>query len=493
MKRIIGRRILVSVGSIFLVLLALGCITYSSTRQLNETSREVLDRQVVVTQLTELMSMLKDAETGQRGYVITGASRYLQPYSDARQKLDTTILSLNGRLHSPEEQLKMKELSEQIVIKLEELQAIIDIRTESGFDAARKAVLTDKGKKSMDEIRRLVGALEAIENERLSAAQQEAMTGTRNLYLALVVGCLVAAVLVVATGVFMMRGIFRVLDRLGAEMRESSSVLNSSAGEIVAITSQLASGSAQTANAVNETTVTVEEVKQAAVVSAQKARAVSDTAQKSAQFSQSGLQSVEGCKQGMERVQEQMESIAESILRLSEQSQAIGEIITSVNDLTEQSNLLAVNAAIEAAKAGEFGRGFSVVAQEIKSLAEQSRQATAQVRAILGDTQKATGAAVMAAEQGSRAVADGVRQTREAETSIRQLTDSIGEAAHAATQIAASSQQQTVGMDQVAQAMDSIKLASQQNVGSTRQAETAAHNLSESGRRLMTLLEQYRL
>jgi len=104
---------------------------------------------------------------------------------------------------------------------------------------------------------------------------------------------------------------------------------------------------------------------------------------------------------------------------LSEQIQAIGEIITVVTDLAQQSNLLAVNAAIEASKAGEHGKGFAVVAQEIKSLADQSKQATEQVRKILGDIQKATGKSVLAAEQVSKAVEGGVKQTAESGESIR--------------------------------------------------------------------------
>src|SRR3982074_1011373 len=109
-----------------------------------------------------------------------------------------------------------------------------------------------------------------------------------------------------------------------------------------------------------------------------------------------------------------MEAIAESMMRLSEQTQTIGQIIATVEDLAAQSNLLAVNAAIEAAKAGEHGKGFSVVAQEVKSLGEQSRQATTQVRTILSDVQKATTTAVMATEQGSKAVEAGTRQTEAA-------------------------------------------------------------------------------
>ncbi len=283
------------------------------------------------------------------------------------------------------------------------------------------------------------------------------------------------------------------LRRMLGEMREGINVLASSSTEITAATTQVASGASETATAVSETTATVEEVKQTALVSTQKAKYVSDSAQKASQVSQTGKKSTEESVSGMHRIREQMESIAESIVKLSEQSQAIGEIIASVNDLAEQSNLLAVNAAIEAAKAGELGKGFAVVAQEVKSLAEQSKQATAQVRGILTDIQKATSAAVMATEQGSKAVEAGVKQTTEAGESIRLLSDSISEASQVATQIAASSQQQLVGMDQVALAMENIKVASTQNVASTKQAETAAQNLHELGQKLKALVEQYRV
>src|SRR5574340_93862 len=277
------------------------------------------------------------------------------------------------------------------------------------------------------------------------------------------------------------------------QLRESITHLSSSAAEILATTTQVASGAAETATAVSETTATVEEVKQTAQVASQKARYVSDSAQKVAQVSQSGRKAVEDAIAGMNRVQEQMESIAESIVRLSEQSQVIGEIIATVNDLAEQSNLLAVNAAIEANKAGEQGKGFVIVAQEVKSLAEQSKQATAQVRAILGDIQRATSAAVLSTEQGNKAVQAGVKQTAETGESIRVLDDSITEAAQAATQIAASSQQQMVGMDQVALAMENIKQARMQNVAGTRQAEVAAQGVHELGQKLQQLAAQYKV
>jgi methyl-accepting chemotaxis protein len=271
---------------------------------------------------------------------------------------------------------------------------------------------------------------------------------------------------------------------------ETVGILGSSATGMLDLSSHVATSATQTATAVSETTATVEQVRQTAMLSSQRTRQVSEGAQRVAEISQRGQASTQQTASDMNRIREQMESIAQSMLRLSEQTQAIGQIIASVDDLAQQSNLLAVNAAIEAAKAGEHGKGFAVVAHEVRNLAEQSRQATTQVRTILNDVQRSTNAAVMATEQGSKAVEAGVRQSQEAGVSIVSLTNSIAEAAQAAVQIAASSQQQLAGMGQVAQAMESIQQASTQNVASARQLESAAQDLMALGKRLKEMARQ---
>ncbi len=274
---------------------------------------------------------------------------------------------------------------------------------------------------------------------------------------------------------------------------EGVNVLSVAASEIVSSSSQLAATASQAAAAVSETTTTVEEVRHTAQLASQKAKLVSDSAQRAMQVTENGRRSTQDVEAAMERIREQMQHIASGMVRLSERTQAVGQVIAAVEDLSTQSNMLAVNAAIEAAKAGEHGRGFGVVAQEVKSLAEQSRQATAQVRNILGDIQKATAAAVLATEEGGKVVEAGARQAEVAGEAVQTLGGSVNEAVQAALQIAASSQQQLIGMDQVVSAMDSIKQASTQNVSSAAELEATARNIGDLGQRLKVMVEGYKV
>ena len=275
------------------------------------------------------------------------------------------------------------------------------------------------------------------------------------------------------------------------EVKETVSIVATSSAQILAATTQVATGTAETSTAISETSTTVEEVQQASKQSSQKAKYVADSALRVVQVFQNGQKAVEETIIGMNRIREQMDSIAQTVVRLSEQSQSIGGIIASVTDIADQSNLLAVNAAIEAAKAGEQGKGFAVVAQEIKNLAGQSKQATSQVRNILNDVQKATGAAVMATEQGSKAVEAGLKQSMQAGEAIRILAESSNEAVQAATQIVASSQQQVVGMDQIGVAMQNISQAGTETAVSMIQAEKSAKSLHELGQKLKELVEKF--
>lgn len=283
------------------------------------------------------------------------------------------------------------------------------------------------------------------------------------------------------------------LRELNADIHNVVQVLASAAGEIMATVTEFASSSSETASAITETNATVQEVRQTTDLASQKSKQVYETARNSSAVAKTGRKAVDEALGGMQGIQERMGFIAEKIIKLSEQSQAIGDIINSVNDLAEQSNLLAVNAAIEAAKAGEHGKGFAVVAQEVKNLATQSKQSTSQVRGILGEIQRATTAAVLATEQGSKAVEVGMRQSSEAGETIRILAASIEESSNSTLQIVTSTQEQAIGMDQIATAIQSITQASDQNLEGSRQIEAATRNLYDQNRKLQQLVNRYTL
>jgi methyl-accepting chemotaxis protein len=283
------------------------------------------------------------------------------------------------------------------------------------------------------------------------------------------------------------------LRELTGEVREGVQSLSAATSEIVASVTQQGASTSQQAAAVSETTATVDEVRVTAQQSSQKAQTVATMARHAAEIAAEGLGTVERSVAGMQDLRGRVETIADQMLALSEQTQQIGEIIASVEDLADQSNLLAVNATIEASRAGEQGRGFAAVAHEVRSLAERSKAATVQVRTLLTDIQRATNAAVLATEQGTRGADEGARLVEQAGVTIRQLDETIRHSAEAAQQIAASVGQQGAGMDQIAVAMASINQSTLETDAGTRQLQKAAESLNLLAQRLSGLLGRYKL
>jgi methyl-accepting chemotaxis protein len=279
----------------------------------------------------------------------------------------------------------------------------------------------------------------------------------------------------------------RTLDRLHSvvvEINRALQRLDADTHAILDATSrQIAMANEQDA-VVTETTATVNEVRATVTETAERAQSVAETAQVSVDISRSGMDAVTETITGMDLIRRRVEDIADNILVLSEHTQQIGEIIAAVNNLADQSRMLALNASVEAARAGEEGKGFAVVAMEVRNLADQNRDATIQVREILGEIQRATNAAVMVTEEGSKGVDQGQGLVNSAGESIRDLARAIEEAAMAAMQIAASTRQQTIGVDQLTQAMRTIKHATTETVSSTMQVEASVQRLREAAERV---------
>lgn len=290
-----------------------------------------------------------------------------------------------------------------------------------------------------------------------------------------------------------LNGMVDGLRQLAKQSREATENLNAAAAEIRASTQEQAASVEEQLAAVQETAATVDEITHSGAQIGKRAQEVIASAQATAQTSMAGLQAVEETARAMDAIREQGEAVAENIVALSEKTQAVGEIISTVNDISERTHLLALNAAIEAAAAGENGRSFAVVASEMKVLADQAKDATSQVRSILGDIQRGINSSVMLTEEAVKRVTAGKERTDTTQATITEISSRVQESVQTFQQIVASTNQQQLGIEQVTGALQNIRQASQQTAAGTRQLEMAAANLSDLSQQLLGLVERYRL
>jgi methyl-accepting chemotaxis protein len=283
------------------------------------------------------------------------------------------------------------------------------------------------------------------------------------------------------------------LAAMSGQVMENAQAVSSSASEILATVNQQTAGANQQSAAINQTTTATEEIRATAEQAAQKADEVATQAENAVRVSAEGAEAVEAIVAGMGEIREKVAAIAGDVQALSEQTAQIGEITNAVNDIADQSNLLALNATIEAARAGEQGKGFAVVADEVRNLAEQSKQSTAQVQSILEEIERATRAAVAAAQEGTEVVEQGAQLAERAGEIIAQLSEANGTAAQSAQQIAMAVQQQNAGMDQIAQGMQETSQATNEFVAGVQQSQAAAEGLNQVASVLNELAAQYKV
>lgn len=536
MQWTIGRKLWAKFLVTLVTLIAVSWVAFWNMDRLTKTAAAVAHTQEVLRTLEEVVSQAKDCETGQRGYLLTGVDRYLDPY---RSGIDTihrdiqTVRQLTS--DNPNEQRRLDTLDPLIADKFAELKETIDLRRTRGLPAAMKIVLTDRGRKYMDDIRKVVNDMETEELGLLKQRQQDAEVSTHTTQTVMIVVVIVSLILSSTIVAFLTRSISRPVralldavqkvergdlrveelpvissDEVGllvgafnnmlSSLREltrgsqaAAENLNAATTQISASTRQQAASLTEQLSAVQETTTTMDEVAQSGSQIADKARQVGSSAQASSAASVSGLQAMQNTSRSMETIREQVEAVAENVVTLSEKTQAIGDIIATVNDLAERSNLLALNAAIEAASVGEEGSRFSVVASELKNLADQSKVSTVKVRGILGDIQKGIHSSVMLTEEAVKRVEAGRTQADAAEQVIRQTAESTQESVRAFQVITAATNQQQIGFEQVTQALQNIRRASEQNAQGISQLDTAAANMNALSQQLRKAVERFQV
>lgn len=290
-----------------------------------------------------------------------------------------------------------------------------------------------------------------------------------------------------------LNGMRQSLRQVATQTRAAAENVNAATAQIRASAQEQAAAAAEQLSAIEETSATLNQITQSGAQITRRAQEVERNGQGAAALAEQGQRAVMATVQAMDSIREQAETVAATILRLSERTQAISDIILTVSTIAERSHLLALNASIEAAAAGEHGRTFSVVAGEIKRLADQARDATERVRVNLGDIQQGIGESVMLAEEAAKRVVAGRDQAKFTDGTIRDMAAAIQESVLAFQQILAATNQHQIGLEQVMQALASIRQAASQTTMATRELDGAAGNLNQLSEALVDAVRIYRL
>jgi methyl-accepting chemotaxis protein len=266
------------------------------------------------------------------------------------------------------------------------------------------------------------------------------------------------------------------------QTHESSRRLAESSSEILAATEQQASGSAEQAASIAETTATMEELASTYRQIAENADQVVTMAEASLGSAESGQQAVLNTLTSMEDIKTRTQTSANKILALGERSQQISQVLAIINSIADQTKILALNAAIEAARAGEAGKGFSVVAIEIRKLAESVVDSTREISSIMTEIQSSANDLVLSTEQELRQVQSGVDLAHTTGGSLDRILDLVEQTTIAAKEISAATQQQKSATDQVVRAMREVAAVAQQTAAGSRQVASSAETLAGMAR-----------
>lgn len=282
------------------------------------------------------------------------------------------------------------------------------------------------------------------------------------------------------------------LREIPESLRESVELLSASVENLSMSAVEQSTMIASQAAALHEMQATVNEIKQTSRTAADKAAGVVRVAQRAEELDRVGGAAIESTLKGLADVHGEVGSIAEQIGQLAERARQIGNITETVKDLADQSNMLALNAAIEAVRSGEHGKGFTVVAREIRSLADQSIQATNHARSILGEVGNAIRLTVTRTDTGMQKMEAGLVQARASGESLRELSEIVRDNFAAVRQIGAVVSQQNAGVAQMSGAVGDLSKMMDGIVERIDATNRAVADLRVATRKVTELVQRFR-
>jgi methyl-accepting chemotaxis protein len=283
------------------------------------------------------------------------------------------------------------------------------------------------------------------------------------------------------------------LSNLIGKITEAVQATASAANQISSSTEEMAAGAQEQSSQATEVAGAVEQMTKTIYETTKNTGQATEASKNAGKVAKEGGHVVEETIHGMNRIAEVVKKSAATVQELGKSSDQIGEIVQVIDDIADQTNLLALNAAIEAARAGEQGRGFAVVADEVRKLAERTTKATKEIATMIKQIQKDTSGAVESMQQGTEEVESGKALAEKAGTSLQEIIHGAQQVVDIVTQVAAASEEQSSAAEQISKNIESISSVTQQSASGIQQIAHASEDLNRLTLNLQELIAQFKL
>lgn len=464
-----GQKIGFGYGTVAFIALMMGVVsTYALRRVVDEKDRvmAIFARNLVDASNLESESLRRIANN--RAYLLMPDKQFLEDLQTSRKTYAKWADALRKRLVTAEEEQLLARVEQGAQAQAEAADRLMaQRRTRRNLDDIVKQFQEDVAPKN-HEVTMAITQFIDLEERQLDQARRES-TETAVLMRNIVLGIGVAGIVVALILTVFLNGMLK--RQIGSAVQN----IERSSSELQAAASQQTTGSREQAASTNEIATTIKELVATARQIAESAQRVASIAQETARGARAGDDTLQQAQQAVVDIKRQVDLIVTHMLDLGAKSRQIGAILEIINEMSEQTNILSINASIEAAGAGEAGKRFGVVADEIRKLADRVGGSTKEIKTLIEEIRSAVHTTVMATESGSKAVDAGTRDFDGVSAAFQRIVSMVETATDASREIELSTKQQTTAVEQVNLAITNVAQAAKESeVSCTQTLQTIA-------------------
>ncbi|TAG70674.1 MULTISPECIES: CHASE3 domain-containing protein [unclassified Microcoleus] len=521
-------------GTIFTLILIANIVSQHTKNTLVKSLDNVTSSHKILQELAQLDMLLLEAETGQRGYLYTGKENFLEPYNEANASINVQLAELREKMKNPTQQEKLGQLQILIRERIDYLEKTIQLRKSGREEEVKKIVSAGTGLEIMAKLRGKITEIKETENrfldERKKFAQEAEIFSTyfagASTLIIVGVGVLISWVIIrniaqslgiavkvaeeVSAGNLTanisanyqgevgkllagFQSMTQSLSSLIGQVQNSGLQVTASSHEIAASGKELEEVIAKQAASIREVEATTKEIAATSRQLKQAMQGITSTFQTTTIAAEGGQRNLSHMENTMRELSTATTSISSQLSNISEKANNISRIIITITKVADQTNLLSLNAAIEAEKAGKYGMGFAVVAREIRRLADQTAVATLDIEKMVKEMQAAVSTGVTEMNKFTEEVNDSVEDVESVSWQLTEIIEQVQAITPRFSVVNQSMEAQSEGAQQISEVMVYLSQSSSQTAGALREINGAISQLNEASQGLRQEISRFKV